>query len=289
MAATTFGEEPYKALKCQTWVLKVSIHCQGCKRKVKKVLQGIDGVYTATVDSQQQRVTVTGNIEVETLIKKLIKTGKHAQIWPEKLSLSEEKESAKAKDMHKQKDANKGHDFNGNGRKKSVKFSEDGMTEKTKDVVKSLENAIEDMELPMVKNTAGENEGGGGGGVAKSEGKKKKKKGQKGDNGNNDAGSGSSSSGAAAGTGCETPGVGMDQLVGPSNLSPTCHESVPFPQGFIIPPVYASSYSMAYPRESPGPFYYVPLYAHPSRYNQMNPLDSFYYFSDENINGCFIM
>lgn len=28
----------------QTWVLKVSIHCQGCKRKVKKVLRGIDGI-----------------------------------------------------------------------------------------------------------------------------------------------------------------------------------------------------------------------------------------------------
>lgn len=27
----------------QTWVLKVSIHCPGCKRKVKKVLQSIEG------------------------------------------------------------------------------------------------------------------------------------------------------------------------------------------------------------------------------------------------------
>lgn len=27
----------------QTWVLKVSLHCEGCKRKVKKVLQSIDG------------------------------------------------------------------------------------------------------------------------------------------------------------------------------------------------------------------------------------------------------
>ena len=28
----------------QTWVLKVSIHCEGCKKKVKKVLQSIDGM-----------------------------------------------------------------------------------------------------------------------------------------------------------------------------------------------------------------------------------------------------
>lgn len=27
----------------QTWVLKVSIHCEGCKKKVKKVLQSIEG------------------------------------------------------------------------------------------------------------------------------------------------------------------------------------------------------------------------------------------------------
>lgn len=34
----------YDCLLCfQTWVLKVSIHCEGCKRKVKKVLRNIDG------------------------------------------------------------------------------------------------------------------------------------------------------------------------------------------------------------------------------------------------------
>lgn len=70
-----------EVLKAQTWVLKVHIHCEGCKRKVKKVLQSIEGVYTTTVDSAQQKVTVTGNVDSETLIKKLLKTGKHAQLW----------------------------------------------------------------------------------------------------------------------------------------------------------------------------------------------------------------
>ncbi|KAI8003974.1 Heavy metal-associated isoprenylated plant protein 32 [Camellia lanceoleosa] len=32
-------------LKIQTCVLKVNIHCDGCKRKVKKILHKIDGIF----------------------------------------------------------------------------------------------------------------------------------------------------------------------------------------------------------------------------------------------------
>ncbi|XP_073148317.1 heavy metal-associated isoprenylated plant protein 32-like [Henckelia pumila] len=68
-------------LKIQTCVLKVNIHCDGCKTKVKKTLQKIDGVYTIKIDSEQGKVTVSGNVDPATLIKKLIKNGKHAEIW----------------------------------------------------------------------------------------------------------------------------------------------------------------------------------------------------------------
>ncbi|PKU68479.1 heavy metal-associated isoprenylated plant protein 36 [Dendrobium catenatum] len=78
------GEAAAEPLKYKTLALKVSIHCEGCKKKVKKVLQGIEGVYKTTIDSQQQKVTVTGNVEADTLIKKLVKSGKHAELWPEK-------------------------------------------------------------------------------------------------------------------------------------------------------------------------------------------------------------
>ncbi|XP_050219064.1 heavy metal-associated isoprenylated plant protein 36-like [Mercurialis annua] len=276
MATPTFGLEP---LKCKTWDLKVSIHCQGCKRKVKKVLQSIDGVYTATVDSQQQKVTVTGNVEVETLIKKLIKTGKHAEIW-------HEKESATVKSMHKQTDPNTSQDLN-HDHKKGRKKSND-QTEGAKNVEKSPENTTNGVqESPAVKNKSSSSESGG---------KKKKNKGVNGENGRNGSGSGASS-GGAAGTGYQTQGVGMGQAVGPSNPCPTQQHFVPFSQGFNIPQVYASSYSMSNPRESGAPFYYVlpspaaaaaAAYANPSRY-QVTPLDSLYYFSDENVDGCFIM
>ncbi|KAE9618957.1 putative heavy metal-associated domain, HMA [Lupinus albus] len=78
-------EEYVEPLMCKTCVLKVSIHCEACKRKVKKILQKIDGVYNINIDLRQQKVVVTGNVDSDTLIKKLIsKTGKLAELWPEK-------------------------------------------------------------------------------------------------------------------------------------------------------------------------------------------------------------
>ncbi|KAA8536888.1 hypothetical protein F0562_029366 [Nyssa sinensis] len=113
-------------LKAQTCVLRVNIHCDGCKKKVKKLLQKIDGkshhflnnvteflfiidmlslivkilmlfskfivlifwvfvfclgVYTTTIDVEQGKVTVSGNVGPATLIKKLVKSGKHAELW----------------------------------------------------------------------------------------------------------------------------------------------------------------------------------------------------------------
>ncbi|XP_039059500.1 heavy metal-associated isoprenylated plant protein 33-like [Hibiscus syriacus] len=68
-------------MKIQTCVLKVNIHCDGCKNKVKKILQKIEGVFKTTVDSEQGKVTVLGNVNPDVLIKKLAKSGKHAELW----------------------------------------------------------------------------------------------------------------------------------------------------------------------------------------------------------------
>ncbi|KAJ8631056.1 hypothetical protein MRB53_024379 [Persea americana] len=77
-------EEEFKLLKIQTCVLKVNIHCDGCKQKVKKLLQKIEGVYKVDVDSEQQKVTVSGNVDSSALIKKLLKGGKYAELWSQK-------------------------------------------------------------------------------------------------------------------------------------------------------------------------------------------------------------
>lgn len=65
----------------QTVVLKVAIHCHGCKKKVRKVLRGIEGVQDVTVDASQHKVTVTGTVDADTLIKRLYKSGKKGVPW----------------------------------------------------------------------------------------------------------------------------------------------------------------------------------------------------------------
>lgn len=58
------------------------------------------GVYKTTVDSQQHKVVVTGNVEAEMLIKRLlIKAGKHAELWQEKKPPFAAQD--KAADVHK--------------------------------------------------------------------------------------------------------------------------------------------------------------------------------------------
>ncbi|POO02276.1 Heavy metal-associated domain containing protein [Trema orientale] len=68
-------------LKIQKCVLKVNIHCDGCKAKVKKILQKIDGVFTIDIDADQGKVTVSGTADPAIIIKKLAKSGKHAELW----------------------------------------------------------------------------------------------------------------------------------------------------------------------------------------------------------------
>ncbi|XP_047328576.1 heavy metal-associated isoprenylated plant protein 36-like [Impatiens glandulifera] len=80
---TNIIEEPSESLKYKTWVLKVSIHCEGCKKKVKKVLASIQGIQNFDVDLRLQRVVVTGNVDADILIYKLIKSGRKAELWPE--------------------------------------------------------------------------------------------------------------------------------------------------------------------------------------------------------------
>ncbi|KAG6520973.1 hypothetical protein ZIOFF_018038 [Zingiber officinale] len=63
-----------------TCTLKVNIHCDGCKKKVKKLLHKIEGVYTTNIDAEQGKVSVSGNVDPATLIKKLAKAGKHAEL-----------------------------------------------------------------------------------------------------------------------------------------------------------------------------------------------------------------
>ncbi|RLM61120.1 pollen-specific leucine-rich repeat extensin-like protein 1 [Panicum miliaceum] len=72
-------------IECQVLVLRVSIHCEGCKKKVKKVLQNINGVYRCEIDARSNKVMVTASTKLDpyVLVAKLRKSGKQAGLWPE--------------------------------------------------------------------------------------------------------------------------------------------------------------------------------------------------------------
>ncbi|CAL9767994.1 unnamed protein product [Musa acuminata subsp. burmannicoides] len=86
IAAEMVKGEDFKLLKIQTHVLKVNIHCDGCKHKVTKLLHRIEGVFSVSIDIEEQKVTVSGNVDSETLIRKLVRAGKRAELWSQKLT-----------------------------------------------------------------------------------------------------------------------------------------------------------------------------------------------------------
>ncbi|XP_064949437.1 heavy metal-associated isoprenylated plant protein 35-like isoform X2 [Musa acuminata AAA Group] len=73
-----------EAIKNKVSVLKVSIHCEGCKKKVYKILSKIKGVDEVEIDARQNMVTVKAPLDPQALIAKLKKSGKHAELWLDK-------------------------------------------------------------------------------------------------------------------------------------------------------------------------------------------------------------
>ncbi|KAH7574684.1 hypothetical protein JRO89_XS03G0330700 [Xanthoceras sorbifolium] len=135
-------EEHQVHLNYKTWVLRVSIHCEGCKRKVKKILTNIDGVYTTDIDLRQHKVTVVGNVDAETLIRKLEKNGKHAELWPEIKSKQKAKKHGKSKNKEKQQQIS---DQDGSA------ISEEGNNQEIKQTVK-IEVPVQDSPKTPTEN-----------------------------------------------------------------------------------------------------------------------------------------
>ncbi|XP_028196774.1 heavy metal-associated isoprenylated plant protein 37-like [Glycine soja] len=71
----------YELIKIETFVLKVRMNCQGCINKVRKVLQKVEGVCKVDINAEEQKAIVTGIVDPSTLVQKLVKFGKHAEIW----------------------------------------------------------------------------------------------------------------------------------------------------------------------------------------------------------------
>ncbi|KAK6786535.1 hypothetical protein RDI58_015060 [Solanum bulbocastanum] len=66
--------------------LKVGLHCDQCIKKILKTIKKIEDIETYDVDTQLNKVTVTGNVTTEEVIKVLQKIGKQASNWDQQSS-----------------------------------------------------------------------------------------------------------------------------------------------------------------------------------------------------------
>ncbi|XP_021801972.1 heavy metal-associated isoprenylated plant protein 36-like isoform X1 [Prunus avium] len=294
MASLVSAQQVSESLKYQTWVLRVSIHCEGCKRKVKKVLQKIDGVYTTAIDSQQNRVTVTGNVDVQTLIKKLImKAGKKAELWPGNLT-GKDQHSVKAKNKDKQKGPNHSDEQNPCEKVGALKLSSAknrASTATQADPPKvsgdiSPEMTAGGKEFPAMKLQSSESE--------KSSVSKKKKSKEPKDYENSRGGNLGSTGGSGA-----PASRGSQPLDHPGDRSHTCQKAYLYPMDYNSPLVHVASGSAGASMSLAPNFYHVPSppYTWATTSHQeidgvmkkATCLDILQIFSDENANGCFIM
>ncbi|KAF5757467.1 putative heavy metal-associated domain, HMA, heavy metal-associated domain superfamily [Helianthus annuus] len=158
-------DEDFKLLKIQTCTLRVNLHCDGCKHQVKKVLQRIEGVYQVSIDAEQQKVTVLGSVDASALIKKLVKAGKHAEIWSNK-SNNHQSQSQNQKGLSKKDDKNKkGHETLKKQQKvkplTSGEEDDDVSFEDNEDLSQKQQEAVSANNPKKIKNKSQPNSGNG--------------------------------------------------------------------------------------------------------------------------------
>ncbi|KAL6566350.1 hypothetical protein OROGR_001965 [Orobanche gracilis] len=132
-------DEDFKLLKIQTCILRVNIHCDGCKKKVKKILQRIEGVYKVNIDVEQQKVSISGSVDSETLIKKLTRAGKHAELCSNNPTQSNQKQKPTC---IKDGDIN----INNNNNKKNINKEQKSKV----NVIKNLESLKNKQKFPSM-------------------------------------------------------------------------------------------------------------------------------------------
>ncbi|KAM5583827.1 hypothetical protein ABKV19_003618 [Rosa sericea] len=65
----------------QVVVLRVSLHCKGCERKLRKHLSKMEGVTSFSIDLPTKKVTVIGDVTPLGVLTSVSKV-KNAQLWP---------------------------------------------------------------------------------------------------------------------------------------------------------------------------------------------------------------
>ncbi|XP_020581859.1 copper transport protein ATX1-like [Phalaenopsis equestris] len=67
--------------------LKVGMHCERCIKAIKKAIRKIEDIETYRVDAELNKMTVTGNVTAEEVVRVLQKIGKTATSWNEEHQL----------------------------------------------------------------------------------------------------------------------------------------------------------------------------------------------------------
>ncbi|GMY18518.1 heavy metal-associated isoprenylated plant protein 20-like [Fagus crenata] len=78
----TINTRRKKRKTMQTVEIKVKMDCDGCERRVKHAVSNMKGAKNVVVNRKQSRVTVTGYVEPNKVLKKVKSTGKRAEFWP---------------------------------------------------------------------------------------------------------------------------------------------------------------------------------------------------------------
>ncbi|KAG9447357.1 hypothetical protein H6P81_013485 [Aristolochia fimbriata] len=244
--------------------LKVSVHCcDGCKRKVKKALQTIEGVVRTEIHSSLPKVTVeVRKVDAQILIKKLGKIGKPAELWT-----------------------------NGNGAESAQKNSKPNTKEGDDHNEKKSSNNKEECPSGSTEKS-NKNENSGKESHVEKEGKKDKKEVK-------DGGTSRTSSQQDQVDKTVVPSPAEDCVIRPGIVHYTGEAqcgtgTIPYPQHAVAPPPYLpNTYYMITPYSAP-PLFYVqdPFYRDISsttpRVPPPEPMLADY-FDDEDSVGCSIM
>ncbi|CAA0836443.1 Chloroplast-targeted copper chaperone protein [Striga hermonthica] len=86
-ARKIFSTEKPKDDDVKVVVLRVSLHCRGCERKMRKHLSRMQGVTSFDIDFTAKKVTVAGNITPLEVFSSISKV-KYAQLWSPNLTSS---------------------------------------------------------------------------------------------------------------------------------------------------------------------------------------------------------
>ncbi|XP_057517871.1 heavy metal-associated isoprenylated plant protein 26-like [Amaranthus tricolor] len=72
-----------KRKQLQTVEIKIKIDCEGCERKVRRSVEGMEGVTQIEIEPKQHKLTVTGYVDPKKVLARVKhRTGKRAEFWP---------------------------------------------------------------------------------------------------------------------------------------------------------------------------------------------------------------